>query len=82
MATYKSFPRWKASVIFAVLQWLVSAIIVLVLNPTTGRLTLVLHAGLFAIAAGVLYFFYTWFIGEKMKSVKVEVPVENEKKEE
>jgi len=81
MAKYRSFPRWKASVIFAVIQWLLSAVIVLILNPTSGRLMLVLHAGIFAAAAGVLYFFFTWFMGEKMKSVKVDVPVETENKE-
>ena len=82
MAQYKSFPRWKAGVIFAVLQWLASSVLVLILHPTSGRFENIIEAGIYAIAAGVLYVLFTWFIGEKMKTVKVEVPVPEEKKEE
>ncbi|MCQ2317597.1 MAG: hypothetical protein MJZ90_01570 [Bacteroidales bacterium] len=82
MAQYKNFPRWKAGVIFAVLQWLASSVLVLILHPTSDRFENIIEAGIYAIAAGVLYVLFTWFIGEKMKTVKVEVPVAEEKKEE
>ncbi|MDO5342644.1 MAG: hypothetical protein Q4F69_09370 [Bacteroidia bacterium] len=78
MVKYKSFPRWKAGVIFAVIQWLISAVIVLVLHPTSGRFENIIEAGIYAAASGILYFFFTWFIGEKMKTVEVEIPTTEE----
>lgn len=77
MVTYKSFPRWKAGVIFAVIQWFASAIIVMILHPTSGRFENIIEAGIYALAAGILYVVFTWFIGEKMKTVKVEIPEDN-----
>lgn len=82
MVKYKSFPRWKAGVIFAVLQWLASSVLVLILHPTSGRFENIIEAGIYAVAAGILYVLFTWFIGEKMKTVKVDVPVAEEQKEE
>lgn len=82
MAQYKSFPRWKAGVIFAVLQWLASSVLVLILHPTSDRFENIIEAGIYAVAAGILYVLFTWFIGEKMKTVKVDVPVAEEQKEE
>lgn len=82
MVKYKNFPRWKAGVIFAVLQWFASSVLVLILHPTSDRFENIIEAGIYAVAAGILYVLFTWFIGEKMKTVKVEVPVAEEKKEE
>lgn len=82
MAQYKSFPRWKAGVIFAVLQWFASSVLVLILHPTSDRFENIIEAGIYAVAAGILYVLFTWFIGEKMKTVKVDVPVAEEQKEE
>lgn len=82
MTQYKNFPRWKAGVIFAVLQWLASSVLVLILHPTSDRFENIIEAGIYAIAAGVLYVLFTWFIGEKMKTVKCDEPVVMEKKEE
>ncbi|MCQ2322946.1 MAG: hypothetical protein MJZ47_04925 [Bacteroidales bacterium] len=82
MAQYKNFPRWKAGVIFAFLQWFASSVLVLILHPTSDRFENIIEAGIYAIAAGILYVLFTWFIGEKMKTVKVDVPVAEEQKEE
>lgn len=82
MAQYKNFPRWKAGVIFAFLQWFASSVVVLILHPTSDRFENIIEAGIYAIAAGILYVLFTWFIGEKMKTVKGDEPVVMEKKEE
>ncbi len=82
MAQYKNFPRWKAGVIFAFLQWFASSVLVLILHPTSDRFENIIEAGIYAIAAGILYVLFTWFIGEKMKTVKGDEPVVMEKKEE
>ena len=55
MAQYKNFPRWKAGVIFAFLQWFASSVLVLILHPTSDRFENIIEAGIYAIAAGILY---------------------------
>lgn len=81
MATkYTRFPRWKAGVLFAVILWLLIAVEVLIIHPI-NRFESIVEGAVYAVMGGVLYIVFSWFMGEKMKSVKVEVSEEKTSEE-
>lgn len=81
MATkYTRFPRWKAGVLFAVILWLLITVEVLIFHPA-DRFKPIVEGVIYSVMGGALYVVFSWFMGEKTKSVKIEVPEEKTSEE-
>ncbi len=80
MVKYTRFPRWKAGVLFAVILWLLIAVEVLIIHPI-NRFESISEGAAYAVMGGVLYVVFSWFMGEKTKSMKIEVPEEKTSEE-